>query len=203
MFKRFRDAITGKFLTRRSAQARPDTSVSESVPLGERRLLHAHTDASGISYPPYVNATRETNGRTTLFVRSPPGVDGLEGPTASISLSHSEATRLGRALLLAMCVLMLAGWRGGCSSAPTKPDLPTLPETVPLVIEKPAPLPPVLTNPLPRAPRADGKLSSYKAKEQADEAIIDMADCHRRIAAALSRGEPADPATCKNPLATP
>jgi hypothetical protein len=95
-------------------------------------------------------------------------------------------------LLVLMLIVALAA---GCASSPTK--LPTLPATVEKVVEVPKPLPPWATRPLPVPAPANGSVEARIKSNDARGKVIELANCHRALAEKISRGESADPATCK------
>jgi hypothetical protein len=105
-------------------------------------------------------------------------------------------------ILLVLSLLACTPLLGGGSCATTGGEkLPTLPETVPVVVKEPLPLPPEVTDPLPTPERKDGTIGSFMAIEDVWKAWAKLVNCHRSVAGRLSRGEKIDVKTeCKNPL---
>lgn len=87
----------------------------------------------------------------------------------------------------AIAIILLIG---GCASAPT------VPKTVTVVVEKFRPLPKWATEPLVKPVPANLTTGAVVESHNARGAVIDLANCHRRLLAELDKGEPVDDNGC-------
>lgn len=92
-------------------------------------------------------------------------------------------------IVAALLALALAA----CQSVP---ELPELPRTTTVVVERYRDLPAWATEPLQVTPRADGRVESHLRHEAALQAAVDLANCHRRLLARLDAEQPVAPSEC-------
>lgn len=120
-----------------------------------------------------------------------------------LKVAQGRAARNVLGLLLGIALMFAVALLAGCSSGGGS-KLPTLPEVVDNVIEKPKPLPGWATIELPLPQLASGKLGDHLSYEDQLRATVRLANCHRKLSDRISRGEHADPGTCgPGPLGPP
>ena len=96
-------------------------------------------------------------------------------------------------MILRLCLLPLLLAATGFTSCQRRP---TIPEQVPVVVERFRPLPSWATEPLDKPQPADGTVGERARSEQARGVVIDLANCHRRLLARLDKGEAIDAREC-------
>lgn len=99
-------------------------------------------------------------------------------------------TRAGSIPALLVAVFVLA--------ACAREVRPTIPETVPVVIERYRSLPGWATQPLPKPEAANDTVGARLLNEEARGGVIDLGNCHRDLLARLDRGESVNPEACRH-----
>lgn len=74
---------------------------------------------------------------------------------------------------------------------------PQLPDVVEVIVEVPAKIPSWATEELPKPQAKDGRVGSILTSEDARGAVIDLANCHRRLLRKLDSDEAVDPKECE------
>lgn len=97
-------------------------------------------------------------------------------------------------MITRLTVLLLAALPlFGFTSCERRPEVP---REVKVVVEKMTPPPSWATDPLAKPEPADGTVGARTRSHEARGAVIDVANCHRRLLARLGRGEHVDPKEC-------
>jgi hypothetical protein len=95
-------------------------------------------------------------------------------------------------LLLAIALVPALGF-GSCQP---RPDVP---KQVTIVVEKRVPTPAWATDELPKPQPVDGTVGARNRSHDARGAVIDIANCHRRLLKKLDAGELVNPMECSQP----
>lgn len=102
--------------------------------------------------------------------------------------------RLIKDYLILIVILLLASCLPACKTAP---KLPELPEAIHHVVEEYRPLPGWATIELPLPPLESTTVQGHLKREKALEAIVEQANCHRKLLRQLDAGRAHDSAACR------